>query len=136
MPAGTRDPETYAIIGAAMEAHRQLGPGFLEAAYREALAFAFTDRGIPFAREVPFRLQFEGRVLKTHYRADYVCFGTVIVELKALSALTGGEIAQTLNYLKASGLMRGLLLNFGRESLEYRRLVLSPRNPSAASGSP
>ncbi len=135
-PALPHDPDTYAIIGAAMEVHRALGPGYLEAAYREALAFAFASRRIPFASEVPFRLFFNGRPLITRYRADFVCFDQVVVELKALAALTGVETAQILNYLKASGLTRGLLLNFGGPSLQYRRFVwsqvLSPE-PSAPS---
>lgn len=79
--------------------------------------------GIPCQREVLSRLQFEGRPLRTRYRADLVCFGRVLVELKALRALTGAETAQVLNYLKASGLERALLLNFGTPQLQYRRLV-------------
>ena len=123
MPVGPRDPETYAIIGAAMRVHRALGAGFLEAVYHDALGLALETDGVPCQREVPFRLQFEGRPLRTSYRADLVCFGQVLVELKALRALTGAETAQVLNYLKASGLQRALLLNFGTPRLEYRRLV-------------
>ena len=130
MPVESPDPQTYAILGAAMQVHRELGPGLHEAAYREALEFAFATRSIPFATEVPFRIRFDGRVLTTRYRADFVCYEAVIVELKALKALTGTEMAQVLNYLKVSGLTRGLLLNFGTPSLEYRRLVLSQPRPS------
>lgn len=127
MPADDRDAETYAIIGAAMRVHRGLGAGFLEAVYQEALGLVLNQAGIPWQREVPFRIQFEGQTLRTTYRADLVCFDQVLVEVKALRKLSGAESAQVLNYLKASGLQRALLLNFGAASLEYRRYALTER---------
>ena len=122
-----RDPQTYAIIGAAMEVHGCLGHGFLEAVYQEALACEMSDRGIPFEREVALPVVYKGRRLQCAYRADFVCFGEVIVELKAISQLTGADDAQVINELKATGLHRGLLLNFGAPSLEHKRLVFNLR---------
>jgi GxxExxY protein len=120
-----RDPQTRAIIGAAMEVHRELGPGFLEAVYQEALALELADRGIPFQREQGVPIDFKGRRLSCKYRADFVCYGDIIVELKAQQGLTGNDEAQTLHYLKATKLERGLLFNFGRPSLEFRRFIFS-----------
>lgn len=120
-----RDPQTHEIIGAAMEVHRQLGHGFLEAVYQEALAIEFGFRGIDFHREVEFPITYKDRAINSRYKADYVCFNSVIVELKALARLTHVEQSQTLNYLRASGLERGLLLNFGSPSLEYQRLIFT-----------
>jgi GxxExxY protein len=121
------DPETYAIIGTAMEVHRQLGHGFLEAVYQEALAIEMAARKIPFQREVPFPVEYKGQRLACSYRADFVCFESVVVELKAINQLTGADEAQLINELKATGLHRGLLLNFGAPSLEYKRLVFNLR---------
>ena len=128
-----RDPRTYAIIGAAMEVHRELGCGFLEAVYQEALGVEFEQRGIPFAREVELPIRYKDRRLDVSYRADFVCYGQTIVEVKALSAVGGTECSQVINYLKATGLEVGLLLNFGSASLEYKRLVLSSFAKSAQS---
>lgn len=120
----SRDLQTYAIIGAAMEVHRELGNGFLEAVYQEALAIELTARGIPFQQELSLPVVFKSILLKTSYRADFLCYGEIVVETKAISALTGNDEAQLLNYLKASKVKRGLLLNFGASSLQQKRMVL------------
>ncbi len=119
------DPQTYAIVGAAMLVHRELGAGFLEAVYSEALRIVLTSRGIPFKSEVDLPIRFQGRILSQGYRADLICYDAIIVELKALADMGGVEEAQVVNYLKASGLSRALLFNFGRKSLQYRRFILT-----------
>ncbi len=126
-----RDPRTYAVIGAAMEVHRELGCGFLEAVCQEALAVELSTREIPFQREVDLPIVYKDRRLAPSYRSDFICFNSVIVELKALAALTTVEEAQVLNYLKATGIEVGLLLNFGAETLQYRRFVSSKSAESA-----
>jgi GxxExxY protein len=118
-----KDPETFAIIGAAMEVHRELGRGFLELVYQTALALEFQGRTIPFKAEVALPIRYKGKLLTCGYRADFVCFEDIIVETKAISKLTGADEAQLINELKATGLHRGLLLNFGAPSLEHNRLV-------------
>lgn len=122
-----RDPETYAILGAAMEVHRELGCGFLEAVYAEALDFELEERRIPHEREQAIPIRYKSRLLPANYRADFVCLGSIIVEIKALAALGGVEEAQLLNYLKATGLPRGLLINFGTPSLGWKRMVHTRR---------
>lgn len=131
MPNDTRDPRTYSIIGAAMEVHRQLGHGFLEAVYQEALAIELQTHGIAFQQQVSLPVSYKGQQLKTVYCADFVCYAAVIVELKALARLSGTEESQILNYLRASGLEVGLLLNFGALSLEYKRFIFSKSAKSA-----
>ena len=120
-----RDPQTYALIGAAMEVHRVLGCGFLEPVYQEALAKEFMIREIPSRREVELPVRYKGELLAVKYRADFICYDQVIVELKALDQLGGREKAQVINYLKVAGIERALLLNFGAVRLEYERLILT-----------
>ncbi len=119
------DPETYSVIGAAMEVHRQLGHGFLEVVYQEALAVEFIERSIQFEREVDLPVVYKGRSHACSYRADFICFGGVAVELKALSELTTREHAQVINYLKATRLTRALILNFGASRLDYKRIIFT-----------
>lgn len=118
-----RDPQTYAIIGAAMEVHRELGCGYLEPVYVEALEIELRIRRIPYMREVSLPITYKGQVLKKFYRVDFICHDDVLVELKALHALGPIEEAQLINYLCASKRQRGLLLNFGTRSLQYKRRV-------------
>jgi GxxExxY protein len=122
-----RDEQTYLIIGVAMKVHAELGCGFLEAVYQEALEIEFLERNITYEREKELPVLYRGKQLRTFYKADFVCFGSVIVELKALQQISGNEEAQVINYLKASGLQKALLINFGTKSLQHRRLVLNLR---------
>ena len=118
-----RDAETFAIIGAAMEVHRLLGSGFLEAVYQAALAVEFTSRAVPFEREVEVPVFYKGIQLPCGYRADFVCNGGIIVELKAIQRLSNIEYAQVINYLRATEHKRALLINFGAQSLQHKRFV-------------
>jgi GxxExxY protein len=120
-----RDPRTYAIIGAAMEVHRRLGHGFLEAVYQEALEIELAHRGIPARREVWMTISYRDQLLKSSYDADFLCYESIIVELKAAADLDSSHLGQTINYLKATGTTVGLLLNFGRPRLQYRRVIFS-----------
>lgn len=119
------DPRTYAIIGAAMELHRNLGCGFLEPVYQAALAVELHKRSVPFTREVGLPVFYKEVRLDTPYKVDFICFASVVVELKALARMSGTEEAQIINYLKASEHEIGLLMNFGSRSLEYRGFILS-----------
>ena len=115
--------ESYLIIGACMEVHSELGPGFLEAVYQEALEIEFQKQNIPYEREKLLNIFYKGTKLKKHYSADFVCYDKIILETKAINELTGGHESQVLNYLKATKFKLGLLVNFGAESLEYKRLI-------------
>ena len=116
--------EVYAVVGAAIEVHRELGPGFLEGVYQEAMQFELSARSVPFEAEKPIRIGYKGQPLSQKYFADLICFDQIIVELKALSRLSGVEQAQVLNYLKATGFKVGLLINFGSlGKLEWKRFV-------------
>jgi GxxExxY protein len=116
--------EVYAVIGAAMEVHKELGPGFLEAVYQEAMEMELEMRGIPFEPQKNLKLYYKGQLLKKEYTPDLLCFGKLIVDLKAIDRLSGKEESQILNYLKATGLKVGLLINFGSSpKLEWQRYV-------------
>lgn len=118
-----KDEETKAVIGAAMKVHRELGCGFLEQVYQCALAVELDKQGIPFKREVELPVHYTGVELECSYRLDFICFVDVLVELKALTNMSGIEDSQVINDLKASGLSRALLINFGGRSLEFKRFI-------------
>ena len=116
--------EVYSLIGAAMEVYNELGYGFFEPIYQEAIEMELTARGVPFAAQEEVRVSYKGARLSKFYVADLIVFGKVIVELKALDRLTSREEAQLLNYLKATGLEVGVLINFGAHGkLEWKRMV-------------
>lgn len=125
MPELLLADEVYEVVGAAMEVHYQLGAGFLEPVYQEALEIELTRRRIPFAAQRRLTINYKGQPLRKEYIADLVCYEQIIVELKVIDKLTNIEVAQIINYLKATQFHVGLLLNFGsRGKLEWKRYVL------------
>ena len=137
--------EAYKVIGACMTVHRELGHGFLEAIYQEALAREFEDQKIPFEREKALTVRYKEKPLSKRYFADFICYESMIIKTKAVKALTDDMTAQLFNYLKATRMQLGLLVNFGTPSLEQRRIVCSsyfssnsqnPQNPRSPIPSP
>jgi len=119
------EKETYDILGACFEVYKDKGCGFLEAVYQECLEIEFELRRVPAKALVPLALTYKGRPLKKKYEADFVCFDRVLVELKAVAKLAGEHRAQVQNYLNATGLKVGLLVNFGHfPKVEHERFVL------------
>jgi len=118
--------ESYAIIGACMKVHTELGAGFLEAVYQEALEREFTKRNIPFERQKKLSIFFDGQRLNKYYIADFICFDSIILELKVTQGFYESQFKQLQNYLKATNKKLGILINFGATSLQYKRIL----NPS------
>ena len=115
--------ESYQIIGACFEVHKELGNGFLEAVYQEALEIELTNQKIPFEREKTLSIFYKGIKLQKKYVPDFICYDKIIVEIKALSQLNSDNESQILNYLKTTGFKVGILVNFGESSLKYKRFV-------------
>ncbi len=123
--------ETYEIIGICMEVHRILGPGFKEIIYKDALEREFVQRSIPYEREKKFQVLYKGEPLPHAYFADFVVYGNIIFEVKSLNNMSDLFYGQVVNYLAASKLRLGLLINFGERSLKYRRLIFDSTGPRA-----
>ncbi|MFC1853732.1 GxxExxY protein [candidate division CSSED10-310 bacterium] len=118
--------EVYAIIGAAIEVHKELGPGFLEAVYQEAMVIESDVRHIPYETQVILPVHYKNQRLKKEFKADYIGYGDVLVEFKSIPKLTKADEAQLINYLKAAQLQVGLLINFGsKDKLEWKRFIRS-----------
>jgi GxxExxY protein len=116
--------EVYKIVGAAMDVHTELGCGFMEAVYQEAIERELQNRQIPFVRQKHLTIFYKGQALDKTYIPDLVCYSQIVVELKAIDHLAGREEAQLLNYLKATRMRVGLLINFGSiGKLEWKRLI-------------
>jgi GxxExxY protein len=118
--------ESFKIIGACMKVHTELGPGFLEAVYQEALEKEFVKHNIPFQRQPKLSLFYDGEKLKKYYIADFICYGSIVLELKVTQFILDGHFRQLQNSLKSSRHKLGLLINFGTSSLTYKRII----NPS------
>ena len=117
--------ESFNIVGAAMEVHRIIGCGFTEPIYQEALEEEFKLRGIPHQREKVLHVTYKGKILSKDFRPDFICYDKIIVELKAVDDLVDEHYSQVYNYLKATGLQLGLLINFGKKSLYHKRVPCS-----------
>jgi len=119
------EQETHQILGACFEVYREKGCGFVEPVYQECLELELVSQGIEFLAQKEIGLSYKGQPLKQAYRADFVCYGKVIVEIKAVSVLTDEHRAQLMNYLRASGIKVGLLINFGHyPGVEHERFVV------------
>ncbi len=123
--------EVFKIVGCCMEVHRVLGKGHDEVIYKDALQFELSQAGIAFEREKEFKVAYKTIILPHNYRADFVIMDKIIFEAKAVEALTDAHVKQVLNYLAASKLELGLLVNFGAGSLEWKRVVLSRPKPAS-----
>jgi len=116
--------ESYKIIGSCMEVHKELGKGFSEIIYGDSLEIEFNKNNIIYSREKRFNISYKGEVLPHYYIADFIIDGKIILEIKAIENLTSAHVKQTLNYLAASKIRLGLLVNFGENSLMYKRIIL------------
>ena len=115
--------ESYLIVGACMDVHKKLGPGFLESVYAEALEMEFKIKNIPYEREKKLQIFYKNKPLKKYFKADFVCFNLIILELKSNVFSTNTDKRQSLNYLKATHYKLGILANFGSSSLSFIRIV-------------
>ena len=115
--------ESYKIIGLCMEVHNQLGAGFKEIIYKDALEIELKTHKIPFTREMQFKIEYKGVILPRRYPADFIVYEKIILEVKATSFIIDSFVAQTINYLKASGLQLGIIANFGEKSFTSKRVV-------------
>lgn len=115
--------ESYKIIGACMKVHSELGPGFLESVYQEALEREFSDSKIPFLKEVKMEIFYGDKKLKKYFKADFLCYNKIIIELKSVSFIPAAHSAQVKNYLVATKKELGILVNFGTPSLTYKRIL-------------
>jgi len=115
--------ESYKLIGLCMEVHRQLGMGFKEIVYKDALEIELQEAGIPFEREKLYKIEYKNRTLRHKYCADFVVYGSIILEAKSTPVIVNRFVAETLNYLKASGLQLGIIANFGQSSFVSKRIV-------------
>ncbi|GEC73199.1 GxxExxY protein [Flavobacterium flevense] len=115
--------ESFKIIGACMKVHRSLGAGFLEAVYEEALMKEFLIQNIPFKRQLKLELYYDNQKLNKYYRADFVCYDSIILEIKAVTHIPDIFYAQLKNYLKCTQMELGMLINFGTTSLTYKRII-------------
>ena len=116
--------EAFSIVGKCMEVHRTLGHGFLEIVYKDALECEFQWANIPYGREIKFDVPYKTAMLKHNYFADFTVYEKIIFEVKSMDGIHDDHLARLLNYLKVSGYRLGLIVNFGKRSLEYRRVVL------------
>ncbi|WP_026776558.1 GxxExxY protein [Polaribacter sp. Hel_I_88] len=116
--------DTYKIIGICMEVHNQLGKGFSEVVYSDALEIEFINNNIEYSKEKTFNITYKGNILPHKYRVDFIINGNIVLEIKAIRCLTDSHVKQTLNYLAVSKLRIGLLINFGEDSLKYKRVIL------------
>ncbi len=121
------EEETYQIIGCCMEVHSELGVGFSEIVYKDALEYEFKKNGVLFEREVEYQVKYKDTILPHKFFADFVAFDSIIIEVKTVSELTDQHFEQTINYLAVSGMEVGLLLNFRQPKLQYKRVILTER---------
>ena len=117
--------ESYKIIGACMKVHRELGAGFLESIYEEALKKEFLNSGIPFNNQVKLNVYYNGEKLNKFYKADFICYDKIILEIKSVSQVPNIFYSQIKNYLTATKKELGMLVNFGQSSLTYKRIINS-----------
>ena len=116
--------ESYFVVGLCMDVHNELGKGFSEAVYSDALEIELKSNGVPFRKEVKFDIIYKGELLKHHYFADFIIDDKIILELKAVENISSSHVKQTMNYLAASKMKLGLIINFGEDQLTYKRVLL------------
>lgn len=115
--------ESYKIVGLCMEVHTELGMGFKEIVYKDALEYEFINNKIPYRREKNYEISYKGHILRHSYSADFIVYDSIILEVKATSMIVGGFVKQTINYLKASGMKLGIIANFGEKSFVSKRVL-------------